>query len=125
MNTVLQSGPPMGIPCNVYVLGDVRLEHPTWDHLFKTGVIDVNGTVRNVLPGEQPVFAARGPNTLRTTPLRWGNLRDRWAQTYDMSLIKNTRIRENMNFQFRFEAFNALNTPCSQAIRTSHLRRRT
>jgi len=99
------------MPGNVYVLGDVHLDNPTWDRLFKTGVIDANGAVRNVLPGEQPVFQVRGPNTLRTTPIRWGNLRDRWAQTYDMSLMKNTRVREGMNMQFRFEAFNALNTP--------------
>ena len=26
-------------------------------------------------------------------------------------MIKNTRIREGINTQFRFEAFNALNTP--------------
>ena len=67
--------------------------------------------VRNVLPGEQPVFAVRPPNSLATTPARWGNLRDRWATTYDTAIIKNTRIREGMNSQFRFEAFNALNTP--------------
>ncbi|HKA01046.1 MAG TPA: carboxypeptidase-like regulatory domain-containing protein [Candidatus Solibacter sp.] len=111
VNTVFQSGAPMGMPSSVYVLGDPRLENPTWDRLFKTGYIDVTGVVRNVLPGEQPVFAVRQPNTLRTTPLRWGNLRDRWATTYDASMIKTTRIRENITTQFRFEAFNATNTP--------------
>jgi len=29
----------------------------------------------------------------------------------DLSLIKNTRIRESMQAQFRFEALNALNHP--------------
>jgi hypothetical protein len=110
-NTVFQSGAPMGIPSNVYILGDPHLENPTWDRLFKTGYIDANGVVRNVLPGEQPVFQIRPPNTLQTTPARWGNLRDRWATTYDAAAIKNTRIREGVNFQFRWEAFNALNTP--------------
>jgi hypothetical protein len=28
-----------------------------------------------------------------------------------MSMIKNTRIKEGINTQFRFEAFNATNTP--------------
>ena len=101
----------MGVPGGVWVLGDPHLENPTWDRLFKTGYIDANGVVRNVLPGEQPVFAVRPPNSLATTPARWGNLRDRWATTYDTAIIKNTRIREGMNSQFRFEAFNALNTP--------------
>ena len=111
VNTVFQSGAPMGMPSSVWVLGDPHLENPTWDRLFKTGYIDANGVVRNVLAGEEPVFAVRPPNTLRTTPSRWGNLRDRWATTYDASIIKNTRIRESINTQFRFEAFNALNTP--------------
>jgi len=110
-NTVYQSGAPMGVPSNVWVIGDPHLENPTWDRLFKTGYIDATGVVRNVLAGEQPVFAVRTPNSLQTTPARWGNLRDRWATTYDASVIKNTRIREGMNCQFRFEAFNALNTP--------------
>ncbi len=111
MNTVFQAGAPMGVPSSVWVIGDPHLENPTWDRLFKTGYIDATGVVRNVLPGEQPVFAVRPPNSLQTTPARWGNLRDRWATTYDASIIKNTRIREGMNCQFRLEAFNALNTP--------------
>jgi hypothetical protein len=110
VNTVFQSGAPMGIPSSVWVIGDPHLENPTWDRLFKTGYIDANGAVRNVLPGEQPVFVVRPPNTLQTTPARWGNLRDRWATTYDASMIKNTRIREGMSCQFRLEAFNATNT---------------
>jgi hypothetical protein len=111
VNTVFQSGAPMGVPSNVLILGDPHLDDPTWDRLFKTGYIDATGIVRNVLPGEQPVFAIRTPNSLQTTPARWGNLRDRWATTYDASIIKNTRIREGMNCQFRLEAFNVLNTP--------------
>ena len=110
MTTTMQSGDPMAIPGNVYLLGDPKLENATWDRLFKTGVIDVNGTVRNVLPGEQPVFAIRPNFTLRTTPLRYGHIRNQFATTYDASLIKNTRIRESMNMQFRIDAFNALNT---------------
>ena len=63
-NTVFQSGAPMGVPSSVWVLGDPHLENPTWDRLFKTGYIDANGVVRNVLAGEQPVFAVRPPNSL-------------------------------------------------------------
>ena len=109
-STVLQSGDPMSIPGNVYLLGDPRLANPSWDRLFKTGVIDVNGTARNVLSGEQPVFQIRPPNSLRTTPIRYGNIRNQWGNTLDSSLIKNTRIRESLNMQFRIDAFNALNT---------------
>jgi hypothetical protein len=111
LSTVLQSGDPMSIPGNVYLLRDPRIPNPTWDRLFNTGVVDVNGAVRNVLPGEQPAFAVRPPFSLRTTPIRYGNLRNQWANTVDMSLIKNTRLREGWNLQFRVDAFNAFNTP--------------
>jgi hypothetical protein len=74
-------------------------------------VIDVNGAVRNVLPGEQPVFVVRPPNSLRVTPARYGNMRNQWGRTYNISLIKNTVIREKIRTQFRAEAFNAFNTP--------------
>ncbi|HET8548987.1 MAG TPA: carboxypeptidase regulatory-like domain-containing protein [Bryobacteraceae bacterium] len=111
MTTTLQSGDPMSIPGGVWLIGDPKLDNPTWDRLFRTGVIDVNGAVRNVLPGEQPVFAVRPNFTLRTTPLRYGHIRNQWATTFDMSLIKNTRVREGINLQFRVDAFNAFNTP--------------
>jgi hypothetical protein len=109
--STMQSGTPMSIPGNVFLLGDPRLENPTWDRMFKTGVIDANGAIRNVLPGEQPVFQVRPPFTLRTTPLRYGNLRNQWGTTFDSSLIKNIGIREGMTAQFRIEAFNVFNTP--------------
>jgi hypothetical protein len=111
VTTIIQSGDPMSIPSNVYLLGDPRLENPTWDRMFKTGVVDVDGTIRNVQAGEQPVFAVRPPNSLRVTPARYGNIRNQWGTTFNISLIKNTRIREGMNCQFRAEAFNAFNTP--------------
>jgi len=108
--TVIQSGDPMTIPGNVYLLGDPRLANPTYDRLFKTGVIDVNGTVRNVAQGESPVYQIRPPFSLRTTPVRYGNLRNQWGTTVDLSVIKNTYIREGWNLQFRMDAFNAFNT---------------
>lgn len=111
VTSILQSGAPMSIPGDVYLIGDPRLDNPTWSRMFKTGVIDVNGTVRNVLPGEEPVFAVRPPFTLRTTPLRYGNLRNQWGTTFDFSVLKSVRIRERMKAQFRVEAFNVFNTP--------------
>jgi hypothetical protein len=95
-NTVFQSGSPMGVPGNVWVIGDPKIENPTWDRLFKTGYIDATGVVRNVLPGEQPVFLGSRTEHAQTTPARWGHIRNQWATTYDMSMIKNTRIKEGI-----------------------------
>ncbi|MBI4875724.1 MAG: TonB-dependent receptor [Acidobacteria bacterium] len=115
LTSIMQSGAPMSMPGNVYLLGDPRLENPAWDRMFKTGVIDANGTVRNVLPGEQPVYQVRQSFTLRTTPLRYGNLRNQWGTTFDFSVIKDVRVREGFKAQFRVEAFNVLNTPVFSA----------
>jgi hypothetical protein len=109
--SIITTGMPMGIPSNVTVIGDPHLANPTWNRLFKTGYINTDGSVHNVQSGESPVFAIRQPNTLRTTPDRWGNLRNRWANTIDAALIKKTRIREGMTAEFGMEWFNALNTP--------------
>ncbi|MBK7925964.1 MAG: TonB-dependent receptor [Bryobacterales bacterium] len=115
ITSTFTSGAPMSIPANVYLLGDPRLESPTWNRLFKTGVIDVNGTVRNVLQGESPVFQVRPAFTLRTTPLRYGNLRNQWGTTFDYSLLKKVQINERVKAQFRVEAFNVFNTPIFSA----------
>jgi hypothetical protein len=110
LTSIMQSGAPMSIPGDVYLIGDPHLENPTWSRMFKTGVIDVDGTVRNVAPGEQPVFAVRPPFTLRTTPLRYGIC----ATSGDyvrLSILQSVRFKERIKAQFRVEAFNVFNTP--------------
>lgn len=84
--------------------------HHLPDEVFHTGVIDVNGAVRNVLPGEAPAFAVGPPRWRRVTPpLRQpGN---QWGNAADVLLIKNTRLRERWDLQLRVAAFNAFNTP--------------
>jgi hypothetical protein len=63
-------------------------------------------------PCTNPAFAVRNQNnTLRTIPLRFGNLRQPSATTFDMALNKTFAFTERLRFQFRLEAFNAFNTP--------------
>ncbi|MBN9661893.1 MAG: TonB-dependent receptor [Acidobacteria bacterium] len=50
-------------------------------------------------------------NQVRTWPLRFATLRRQRQNNVDLALIKDTRIREGMNFQFRAEALNAFNHP--------------
>lgn len=57
------------------------------------------------------VSAQQYGNHLRTFPTRFGNLRLPATNNVDASIIKNTRIHENWNLQYRCEFFNAFNHP--------------
>ena len=48
-------------------------------------------------------------NNVRTFSTQFGNFRGDGANNIDLSLIKNTKVSEKLNFQLRFEAFNAAN----------------
>ena len=50
-------------------------------------------------------------NNLRTWPLRFPQIRGRNGNNIDFALIKNTRITEGRELQFRAEALNAFNHP--------------
>lgn len=50
-------------------------------------------------------------NHLRTLPYRFSDVRRDNINNVDLSLLKNTRIRENMQIQIRFELINAFNEP--------------
>ena len=76
----------------------------------------------NPHPGnlDAPIFDTRQFNTnsaqqlgsnIATFGTRYGSLRQDGAANVDLSLIKNTALTEKVNFQLRFEAFNALNRP--------------
>jgi outer membrane receptor protein involved in Fe transport len=57
------------------------------------------------------VFQRPDPFTLGNAPRAIGSVRTPWTFTADLSLGKQFRIREEMNFEFRLEAKNALNHP--------------
>jgi len=50
-------------------------------------------------------------HNVRTFPLRFGFLRGDYISNFDLSLIKNTTLREGIKLQLRFEATNAFNHP--------------
>ena len=50
-------------------------------------------------------------NNLRTFPLRFPQIRQPSTDNVDLALIKDTRLKEGKNIQFRLEALNALNHP--------------
>ena len=83
-----------GNPANITLPADQR----TVDHWFNTS-------------GFETVSAKQLANNLRSWPLRFSQIRGRNSNNVDLALIKNTRITEGKNLQFRLEALNAFNHP--------------
>jgi len=114
----IQSGTPTNYPGNVNLIGDPTTSGQNFQTYFNTCVQQLNGTAvqpngnRNGFTScSNPAWAIRGPNTLQTIPLRSNVLHNPWRPQWDMSLNKRFNFTERVNFQFRAEAFNILNTP--------------
>jgi hypothetical protein len=126
-----RSGRPINLPGNADLIADPRLDNPVFSNPNLAGttgtyinncVRRLNGTttqfITNAAGGRvqqactNPAFAERDTNnTLRTSPLRLGNLREPTATTFDMALNKSFAFTETIRFQLRAELFNAFNTP--------------
>jgi hypothetical protein len=94
---VAQSGTPLAWG-NIPFAGDinaVKLDNPTRERWFNTdaGFIKTQALQSNV----------------RYFPFRFPFLRAMGINNWDASLIKNTRIRERYNFQFKAEFLNTMN----------------
>jgi hypothetical protein len=91
-----QSGAPTGFGNIAFVgdINDVKLDNPTRERWFNTQA----GFLQDQLQ-----------NNVRYFPLRFGFLRNDGVNNWDASLIKNTRINERYNFQFKAEFLNTLN----------------
>ena len=62
-------------------------------------------------------FSSAAPNTFGNAPRTIG-VRSPSTRLFDLSVIKNTRIIEGFNAQFRIEAVNGFNTPIFRAPNT-------
>jgi hypothetical protein len=65
------------------------------------------------------VFQRPDDFTLGNAPRAYGGVRTPWSFTTDLSLAKQFSVREEMNFEFRIEARNALNHPVFGTPNTS------
>jgi hypothetical protein len=88
------------------------------DRYFNNCVRQLDGTSRRPNAARNgfescsnPAFAIRGPNTLRTIPLRSSQIRLPFRPQFDMGLNKSFNFTERVRFQFRLETFNTFNTP--------------
>ena len=57
------------------------------------------------------VSAQQLANNLITLSSLFGGIRGDSIRQFDLSVLKNTRIREGMQLEIRAEAYNAFNTP--------------
>ena len=97
-----QTGAPLTFSSNIAFYGGDIQNNPHPSNLDKP-IFDT--THFNTVSSQQ------ASNNIATFGTRYGSLRQDGAANVDLSAIKNTSITEKVNFQLRFEAFNALNRP--------------
>ena len=107
----LESGRPIGITgANNQLAGrpnwnpnvSVFVPHQSRSVLYKTGSLEWFNPLAFVNPPDY---------TFGNVPRELGNLRGPGTVNFDMSLFKTTHITERTTFEFRIEAYNALNHP--------------
>jgi hypothetical protein len=69
--------------------------------------------------GWEKLTANQLDHNVRTFPLRFSNLRQDAANEVGLSLLKNTRLTEGKNIQFKAEALNLFNHPVLRAPNTT------
>ncbi len=99
----VQSGSPLGFG-NIIFNGDIKN-------------IKLSGSERtvdrwfNVDAGFERNSARQLGSNIRTFPLRFSGIRSDIQNNWDLSLIKNAKIKEGLRLQFRAEGLNARNHP--------------
>jgi hypothetical protein len=71
--------------------------------------------------GFETVSASQLVSNLRTFPFRFTQLRQPALNNVDLALLKNTRIKEGKDLQFRAEALNAFNHPVLSSNSTNNI----
>ena len=92
----LQSGTPLSWGNVIYYGGPLNLNPRNLSQAFDT-------TQFNTISSQQLV------NNIRYFGTQFGNLSSDRTNNFDANLVKNTKIKERLNLQIRFEAFNAFN----------------
>jgi hypothetical protein len=99
-----QSGAPLGFPSNTIFTGNLKdiplsSSERTPERWF------------NVDAGFERDATKQLASNLRTMSSRFSSIRGGGPNNWDISMLKNTQIREGMRLQFRAEAINAMNHP--------------
>ncbi len=92
-----QSGIPVGWSSGYYLVGDPKLAGgQDLNHWFNTS---------------SGIWIVQPSDTLRTNKLRSPTVRQYFRPQYDATIIRNFRIKEGHQAQFKVSAFNLTNTP--------------
>jgi hypothetical protein len=111
--TIFQSGRPILITApDVTNLFNFQYTNGRADRL-KSGVLESGQTLDRWF--DTTAFRRAAPYTVPNDSLTQPNLRGPGRKSLDMSIFKNTRIKERYNVQFRAEAFNLTNSPFFEA----------
>ncbi|MEO8735001.1 MAG: TonB-dependent receptor [Edaphobacter sp.] len=108
-----QTGAPMTAPTGVALIGNPTVSNKTFDHMFNSGVQQLNGTVTSVVGSDaaNPAWRVLPAFAQKPTPQYLSNVRDFWGTEAQITAAKNNYIHDTMNLQFRVEMLNALNHP--------------
>jgi hypothetical protein len=98
-----QSGAPLGFGNRIFN-GDLKNIMLPKDQRSVDGWFNLNA-------GWERASAKQLGSNIRTFPLRFNGIRQAAQDRWDFSLIKNFRISERFNSQFRAETFNGFNHP--------------
>jgi hypothetical protein len=94
---IAQSGIPVGWSSGYYIYGDPKLSSgQNLNHWFNTS---------------PSIWALQPTDTLRTAKLRSPTVRSYYRPQYDATLIRNFKIKEGHQVQFKVSSFNLTNTP--------------
>ena len=108
--TFFRAGTPVGMPANVDLIGDPVLSDPTTARWFNTCTLTAAGVRQTCAnASEEPAFQIRAENALDTTGDRLEGVMVHDPFYMDFSFFKNIRVNQRVNFQMRFEMFNATN----------------
>jgi hypothetical protein len=83
----------------------------TFGQFFNTCTLSTAGVRQNCASADQPVaWMIRPAFTLRTSSFYFPGIRTNRPFVMDSSLFRAFKLKERMQFQFRLETFNTLNT---------------